>query len=386
MFLPPPPSVIVHILHDNTLTPENRDKFNYIAGRYNQQVKFYNVEILCADRISKIKKLFSDLENSIYNVATFYRLFCADVLDLEIEKIIYLDSDTVVNLDIKKLWQIELNDKILAAVSEKESSDIPNGNYIALCKDNVISYDKYFNTGVLLINLKLLRTEISVINEGIKFIAQNAQYTYHDQDVLNYCFSERRLKLPVDFNKFVVHSRRLGDYRTDNRICHYISTSLGIGVTLDMKDFFSKLWLKYFMKTPFFNEDTIGNLYGGMQQLYIQQKNFARQVSALISGKTRSFFVPPNSLEAVKQIFYVQPNEEIILADSPASLQTLINSMQKFKGKKIYFLLLPNEFSQVQEILIRAGFSPSKDFLNVMEFLSDAEGVPLNSYSLLKLL
>ena len=146
------------------------------------------------------------------------------------------------------------------------------------------------------------------------------------------------------------------------------------------------MWLKYFMKTPFFNEDTIGNLYGGIQQLYIQQKNFARQVSALISGKTRAFFIEPNNLDALKQIFYVQPNEEIIFADSPASLQTLINSMQSSNGQKVYFLLLPNEFSQVQENLTRAGFTPGKDFFYALEFLSDAEGVPLNSYALVKLL
>ena len=319
-------------------------------------------------------------------MAAVYRLLITNVLSDDIKKIIYLDSDTIINLDIKKLWQVELNDKILAAVSEKESSNIPNGNYITLCKDNIVNYDKYFNSGVLLMNLKLLKNEGAKITEGINLIAKNPQYKNYDQDILNYCFSKRYLKLPVDFNKLVVHSRRFGDYRTDNRICHYISTSLGIGVTLNTKDSFSKLWLKYFSKTPFFNEDTIGLLYEGVQQLYIQQKNFARQVSALISGKTRVFFVQPNTLDAVRQIFYIQPNEEIILADSPASLQNLINSMQSSNGQKVYFLLLPNEFSQVQEMLTRAGFTAGKDFLNAMEFLSDAEGVPLNSYPLVKLL
>ena len=34
--------VTIHILHDNTLTNDNRDKFNCLAGRYGQHVKFYN--------------------------------------------------------------------------------------------------------------------------------------------------------------------------------------------------------------------------------------------------------------------------------------------------------------------------------------------------------
>ena len=42
--------VTVHILHDDTLTQDNREKFIYLAGRYNQAVKFYNVEELCPTR------------------------------------------------------------------------------------------------------------------------------------------------------------------------------------------------------------------------------------------------------------------------------------------------------------------------------------------------
>ena len=53
--------VTVHILHDNTLTQDNRDKFIYLAGRYNQHVKFYNAEELCADKINFIKSNLSAL-------------------------------------------------------------------------------------------------------------------------------------------------------------------------------------------------------------------------------------------------------------------------------------------------------------------------------------
>ena len=36
--------VTIHILHDNTLSTDNHDKFIYLVGRYGQHVKFYNVE------------------------------------------------------------------------------------------------------------------------------------------------------------------------------------------------------------------------------------------------------------------------------------------------------------------------------------------------------
>ncbi len=380
--LPPPRSVIVHILHDNTLTADNRDKFSYIAGMYNQTVKFYNVEKLCADRIAEFQRSVSNREKfEILTIASMYRLLIVDII-LQ-NKIIYIDSDVIVNLDIKKLWQIDLGDKILAAVSEQESSQLISKNYLPLCIDGFVNGEDYFNAGILVMNLQQLRNESANINRGLKIVAENPRYDNLDQDILNYCFSTRYLKLPVNFNKFVVHSRRVGDYSTENRICHYISTSLGRGVNMNLDDAFNRLWFKYFAKTPWFNEETIGHIYEGTRQMYIEQKNFATQISALISGKTRAFFVEPNQIEAVRQIFYVKPEEEIIAAESPESLQRVANSLAA--RDKVFFILIGNYFAVAQP-LIQAGFVEGRDFLNGALFLSDAHGVPFNSYSLIKLL
>ena len=60
-------NVTVHILHDNTLTNDNREKFSYVAGRYGQRVKFYNVEKLCAPtksrRLSNSSQTSADLDS-----------------------------------------------------------------------------------------------------------------------------------------------------------------------------------------------------------------------------------------------------------------------------------------------------------------------------------
>ena len=87
--------VTVHILHDDTLPADNRDKFIYIAGRYGQRVKFYNVEVLCADRIAEIKRLFPAANQTRYSIAMFYRFLILKVFPPEVEKVIYLDSDII---------------------------------------------------------------------------------------------------------------------------------------------------------------------------------------------------------------------------------------------------------------------------------------------------
>ena len=62
--------VTIHILHDNTLSQDNRDKFIYLAGRYGQAVKFYNVEELCAEKLSEFVELMPRVKNVHVSVGT----------------------------------------------------------------------------------------------------------------------------------------------------------------------------------------------------------------------------------------------------------------------------------------------------------------------------
>ena len=73
------------------------------------------------------------------------------------------------------------------------------------------------------------------------------------------------------------------------------------------------------------------------------------------------------------------------MADSPNSLKILVDTMRNSKGKQVAFLVI-NEFQEVGRILTNAGFTFGKDFLNGIEFLSDAEGVPFDSRFMLRLL
>ena len=95
--------VTAHILHDDTLTDDNQDKFSYLAGQYNQQIKFYNVEKICADKIERIRQMMSSAAMfSRFTIGAVYRILAADLLPKDIDNTIYLDSDIIVNLDIKE--------------------------------------------------------------------------------------------------------------------------------------------------------------------------------------------------------------------------------------------------------------------------------------------
>ena len=86
--------VTVHLLHDNTLTQDNRDKFSYIAGRYGQIIKFYNVEEICKNEIVRLNELFKNYPNyERFTIGAIYKVLIPKSLSDDTEKVIYLDSD-----------------------------------------------------------------------------------------------------------------------------------------------------------------------------------------------------------------------------------------------------------------------------------------------------
>ena len=258
--------VTVHFLHDNTLTDDNREKFIQIAERYGQILKFYNVEELCTKDVEKIKEYFPNVGVDRHSIATFYRFFIMHLLPQEIEKVIYLDSDIIVNLDITEFWQIELRDKPFGAVpefyqiSDRDVSIKNRKKYITICTEGVVNPEDYFNAGVMLINLKMLREEKATISAGMKFISEHPQFKLLDQDILNYCFSTTYLKLPLKFNRFVLRARTENEWSIEKKIYHYATSRTCL--VMDSRDPYNQLFMSYFMKTPWVDADTKAPLFG----------------------------------------------------------------------------------------------------------------------------
>jgi lipopolysaccharide biosynthesis glycosyltransferase len=111
------------------------------------------------------------------SIAAYMRLFVAEFLDPQVEKILYLDSDLVVSGDIGELWQTDLHGAFLAAVPEP---------YLVTSHWGFGPADTYFNSGVLLIDVAQWRSE-NLLPAFLKFAEEHAaDLNCHDQDVLNH--------------------------------------------------------------------------------------------------------------------------------------------------------------------------------------------------------
>ena len=376
----PPHSITIHILHDDTLTDDNREKFLTLTERYNQLVEFYNVTKLCADKLETIKKFFPAADRTRFTWAMFYRFFIPDVLPADAEKAIYLDADTIVNLDINELWNIELGENVLGGVTVVS---VRGDCFNPLCDDNLVAKEDYINSGVVLMNLRLLRKEEDTLMNGIKFIGESPRYgATSDQDTLNYCFSTRTLKLPAKFNKYLPRKERKLPLRP--QIYHYAAHALNLNMNLN----YNRLWLKYFVKTPWFDADTIEHFFAELLQIRSILQDRTLSVSAMMSGKTRAFFIEPAKIDAMKNFLAIRDDELIIPAENEDSIQKLLDAMKTFKGKCVFFIMTPI-FMKIKtpfKLLLQSGFVENVDFVKGWELLPLEKGGAFNSNPLVSAL
>ena len=173
--------VCVHILHDETLTELNRSLLCETAEFFSQAVSFHDVSAF-------IKRLddatITSAQKCGLSAGTLFRLAITDILTLD--KIIYLDCDIVVNMDIQELWDIPLDNFSCAGVLES-----PRGRFSAtairmrLMGCNPV---EYINAGVLLMNIPRMREKLGADQVLQWFRRYRYCIKYQDQDLINSCF------------------------------------------------------------------------------------------------------------------------------------------------------------------------------------------------------
>lgn len=91
-----------------------------------------------------------EFDSSGWPPVTLARLVIDKLLPIEVEKVLYLDSDVIVRRDLSDLWNLDIKDNVLAmsiepTVDKERKSKIGLENY------------PYYNAGVMLMDLKKWR-------------------------------------------------------------------------------------------------------------------------------------------------------------------------------------------------------------------------------------
>jgi len=187
----------------------------YSALKNKKTTSFYQIHIIAKDftneDIKEIKKLETpSLKINIYpakplnldlshlgRFASFeislQKLFIAEYLK-NIDKVLYLDADTLVLDDLSKAYQTDIKDNYVAAVKDGLMYQYPEH-----IKEIGLAWRGfYFNSGIMLLNLKAIRQD-NIINSALIYFNTH-QEIFGDQDVLNVVFKQKVQPLSYRYN------------------------------------------------------------------------------------------------------------------------------------------------------------------------------------------
>lgn len=220
------------------------------SSRLNEAVTFFRNNYSATIEVLKVdSSVFENFNITRYiSRATYFRLLVADLLPVQATTGLYIDCDTVVTGSLKELTELTFNQNnsstefSLLAVSDKnEPIEIKRLQKIG------VDTSKYFNCGVMLINLQKWRSD--GVSKGL--VQTAIDYKEHldwwDQDALNIFFRNQCGTLDATYNMMtqdklavtpiVIH------YSGSSKPWHYFNEHP-----------YKNLYWKYLRMSPFKNE------------------------------------------------------------------------------------------------------------------------------------
>jgi len=173
----PGESFTIYLMHSTIKDNEIQDLERYIE-KNGHKLKVIYVDENC---FQDAPVLFH------YTKEMYYRLLAFKFLPQELERILYLDPDTLIINPIRELYETDMEGYLFAAAYHDKIS-IKEINRIRLRPYDIVAY---FNSGILLMNLNLQRQTIDE-KEIFDFVEKNrSKLIMPDQDILNALYSKK---------------------------------------------------------------------------------------------------------------------------------------------------------------------------------------------------
>lgn len=182
-------AIDVYIVED-AITAENKARFEQLAKKYQRSVQMIPMP--------EPESFFGDSRFSFKSLGrTFAHMIVGQLLPPEVDRVLVLDSDTLILDSLMELWNTDLTDYYVAGVDTgtgKESLEI-----LLKIKAGTL----YCNGGLFLMNLRRIREDNieekykafikKVFDEGHSLVA-------YEEEVINKCCSPHILRLDPRYN------------------------------------------------------------------------------------------------------------------------------------------------------------------------------------------
>jgi lipopolysaccharide biosynthesis glycosyltransferase len=191
------------------------------------------------DRVGRTARLeFMTVDPSVFGNATlgpgqshmtYYRILLTRLL--VVPRLIYLDSDVLVFRDLSELFDLELSPgKVLAAVPDSETLTVGDDSRTIAGAMNLPADRRYFNAGVMLLNLGELRKQ-NFTEQSLEFFKKwKGHYRFWDQSAFNFLLQGQIHELPECWNRA---SWRFDAQQNNDLHCvlHYTTSAPWLGGT-----------------------------------------------------------------------------------------------------------------------------------------------------------
>jgi len=229
--------VHVFLLHSG-VSSRDLDQLAKMVSAYDSTLSGYSVDV------ARLEGLKVDKHASLAN---YYRLLAPEVLPESVYRVLYLDSDLLVRKPLATLWHTDLAGLVLGAVE--------NPGFVDHDRLNLPRGLKYFNSGVMLVDLQRWRSE-RISQQVLEFVRNRRErVVFWDQDGLNAVVGDRWLPLDPCWNvqhaMFSEPSLRLryADAVSDPCIVHFSGMGLKPWSAGHELPFADEYW-KYRKKPP----------------------------------------------------------------------------------------------------------------------------------------
>lgn len=268
------------------------------------------------DKLKKLKKIkdfnieFINIKNGEFencptcqywfSNAVYYR-FKLPSLFKNFDKLLYIDCDLIVRKSLKSLYETPLDNSYAVVVEDInfKLNTLKDPNLAQLMKER-LEVSKYFNSGVMLLNLKKMRDD-NIEVKCFDFLNKYPEkILYADQCVLNAVFKNNVKFLDEKFN-FQFQDERQKNYKEHRQLYEKLKSDVIIlhytGPKKPWKDFFNKEinseYHSYFKKTPYFSrfddcprqKHVIFNLFHKLKQTFWFFLSYLPAKIAVIFGK-----------------------------------------------------------------------------------------------------
>lgn len=225
-------NVVIYVMHDDSVSEDEISKFDQLNSK--------NVCVI----FIRMNDEFRDVNMKISHISyvTYYRLKIHEKLSF-FDKIVYIDSDTIVKSDIFDLYSNNISGFFVAGVKAIAFNNKKHQERLKIDVSN------YINAGVLLLNVR------EILQSGVfeRFSdLMKMEYSCQDQDIINVAFNGKIKVLNKNFNFMTKYIKPEDIFDERNiKIIHYADKNKPWN---SKNSLLSDYFWSYAKNTPYFDE------------------------------------------------------------------------------------------------------------------------------------